>query len=461
MAIAACGSNQKLSSTTTGTTPGSARSPKTTTVDIYSSLPDSGADAARSHQIETGIRLALRQPHSTPRRFKVDYTQLCDSARPRHRSHGPTSRDKISSSGHEASRHCTGNWSATAVVGNAHRAASDANTVAYIGDLNSGATALSLPILNQAGIVQITPGSGYTGLTNSVKPYKTMPITGADEPGKYYPQGTSTDKRTLLRMIPNDLVQASAALKVLQQAHCQKLSAWEFGSDLESKSLLAAVIATATLKYKMTYVTPHALPAKFPYENYAAHVVAPTGIHCAILVGHVTRSAEQLTLELRAQLGSAFTIVGTTGFCTPDWLRGIPSVDRKNVAAVLYCTTPARPVKDYDGYAKFVALFRRSDHREPTAYNLYGYVATVMLLRALKDIPSGDDARQQVLSGMVEDFAPIEVDNTRGQVSAFSFDTSGNVGSNAYGIDVFRRGRPQYKRTVTIDSATDLLSSDG
>ena len=41
-------------------------------------------------------------------------------------------------------------------------------TVAYIGDLNTGATELSLPILNQAGIVQLTPGSGYPGLTDKV-----------------------------------------------------------------------------------------------------------------------------------------------------------------------------------------------------------------------------------------------------------------------------------------------------
>jgi branched-chain amino acid transport system substrate-binding protein len=465
LAISACGSTQKPASTTatTTTTPGKGSS----TVAIYSSLPESGADAAKSRQIETGIRLALHQAHYKAGKFKIAYKPLCDSAAPRKRSHAPTSRGKISTGARTDTRKCSGSWNQTAVVENAEKAASNRQTVAYIGDLNSGATALSLPILNQAGVVQITPGSGYPGLTNSVtvKAPKgltiTQPITEPDEPGKYYPQGL--DNRTLLRMIPNDLVQASAALYVLQKAGCQKLSAWNFGNDAESKSLLTALIATAVLKYKMDYVPPPAMPAKTSALTYVTQLVAPTGIRCAVLDGHVTKAAESLTLYLREHLSPAPTIVGTSGFCNRDWLQGIPSVDRKVVAAELYCTTPARPVtvKEYDGAAKFIALFRRAHHRQPTAYNLYGYVATVMLLRALKQPVSGEDDRQQVLTDMVDDTAPNAVDTTPGQVTAFSFDQYGNLESTDYGIDDFKRGGPHHDETVDVIDPTYLLSSAG
>jgi branched-chain amino acid transport system substrate-binding protein len=465
LAIAACGSGQKPTATNTTTAKPTHNS---TTVDIYSSLPDSGAEAAHSHQIETGIRFALNQAHHTAGHFKVDYVQLaCDSlVRHRSTSRAPTSRGKISSRARGNSRRCGASWNPNAVVDNAETAARNPQTVAYIGDLNSGATELSLPILNQAGIVQITPGSGYPGLTNSVtvktpKGIVINPITQSPEPGKYYPQGLGN--RTLLRMIPNDLVQASAALDVLHKAGCEKFSAWNFGTDTESKSLLAAVIATAVLKYKMDYSAPPAIPAKTSYLTYVTHLVAPTGIHCAVLVGHVTKAAESLTLHLREQLTPSPTIIGTSGFCNSEWLQGIPSVDRKLVAADLYCTTAARPVtvKEYDGSAKFIAQFRRTYHREPTAYNLYGYVATVMLMRALKDADSGTDIREQVLTNMVDDNAPNAVDYSPGQVSAFSFDKYGNLESSDYGIDSLKRGKPQYSETVDLDDSTHLLPSGG
>jgi branched-chain amino acid transport system substrate-binding protein len=466
LAIAACGSSQKPSAATTSTTGTPPSHSATKTVEIYSSLPESGSDASRSHQIETGIKFALAGAHYKAGGFTVKYKALCDSSRTvTHRSHPPTSRGKISTSTRTTTRKCAGDWSQTAAAANAEQAAINPQTVAYIGDLNSGATEVSLPILNQAGIVQITPGSGYVGLTDTVtvnNPKNVGAITQPGEPGKYYPQGL--DNRTFLRMIPNDLVQASAALDVLHKAGCQKFSAWNFGSDGESRSLLAAVIATAS-KYKMLYVQAPPLSAKTKYENYAAHVVAPTGIHCAVMVGHVTKAAEALTLELHEQLPPPFTIVGTDGFCTADWVQGISSIYRKTVADELYCTTPALPVNKYAGSGTFIAAFRKAFKRLPTAYDLYGYAATEMLLRALLDTDTKEDTRSQVLSNMVYGYAPSEVTETPGQIKAFSFapddgnlETSNDAGINKYGVDAFKHGTPQHFETASIDTA-HLLSS--
>jgi branched-chain amino acid transport system substrate-binding protein len=455
LAIAACGSQHKPTSTTSTTTTTTTTPAASSTVAIYSSLPDSGADAAHSRQIEAGIRLALDQAGGKAGSFKVVYYQRCDSAVPRKRPHGPTSRNKISASERAHSRKCSGNWSPTAVVRNAGDAARNPQTVAYIGDLNSGATELSLPILNQAGIVQVTPGSGYVGLTNAitVKNPKGLTITLPGEPGKYYPQGS--DPHTLLRMIPNDLVQASAALDVLAKTSCQKFTAWKFGSDQEATSLFDAVIATAA-KYKLDYVPAPPRPDKDSYATYVSHVLAPTGIHCAVMVGHITNSAESLTLELREQLSPPPAIVGTTGFCVRAWLQGIPSEWRKDVAASLSCLTPALPVSQYAGHARFTQLFQRTDHRPPTTYNLYGYEATEMLLRALHNVDSDEDVRQQVLTSM----AYNEIDNIPGQASAFSFyPIDGNLATNTdYGVAEFVQGTLRYTHKLSIDE-THLLSS--
>ena len=50
-----------------------------------------------------------------------------------------------------------GNWDPGQTSTNARKAAQDKSTVAYIGEFNSGASAVSIPILNQAGIAQISP----------------------------------------------------------------------------------------------------------------------------------------------------------------------------------------------------------------------------------------------------------------------------------------------------------------
>jgi branched-chain amino acid transport system substrate-binding protein len=453
LAIAACGSKQKpLTTTTTG----AASSHSSKTVEIYSSLPESGPDAARSRQIETGIEFALKQAHHRSGTFQVRATPLCDTTPPaRHRSHAPTSRDKVGSGSHTASRKCTGNWNPTAAADNAETAAKNPETVAYIGDLNSGATALSLPILNQAGIVQITPGSGYPGLTDSVpvsKP-KGVQITLPGEPGRYYPRGLGPDQRTLLRMIPNDLVQASAELYVLKRAGCQKFSAWNFGTDMESKSLLAAVIVTA-LKYKMVDYSP-VLPKQTKDYVTFAQALGHAGVRCAIMIGHVTHDAVLLTNYLANQIVPTPTIVGSSGFCSSDWVRGVS----KNVVAKLFCTTPALPVAAYAGSAGFIKAYRHTYKRQPTAYSVYGYVATEMLLQSLRDIDEDGDTRQQVLSSMVDDNAPDAYSFVHGHISTFSFVIHGNLGADDhYGVDHFKSGRPQHFETVDVP-ATYLLSS--
>ena len=48
-------------------------------------------------------------------------------------------------------------------AGNAKTAAQDPSTIAYLGDLDSGATAVSLPLINAAGILQVSPASPYIG----------------------------------------------------------------------------------------------------------------------------------------------------------------------------------------------------------------------------------------------------------------------------------------------------------
>ena len=76
----------------------------------------------------------------------------------------------------------TGVWDPGLTAADAKAAAQDKTTIAYLGDYDSGASAISLPLVNAAGILQISPASPYVGLTSARD-------AGQDEPDRFYPTG--------------------------------------------------------------------------------------------------------------------------------------------------------------------------------------------------------------------------------------------------------------------------------
>src|SRR5436190_19197910 len=92
-----------------------------------------------------------------------------------------------------------GAWTDDRVLDNARQAVRDINAIAYIGDRDSAATALSLPLTNGGGLLQVSPTSSYDGLT---RPGAVR--TG--EPERFYPSA----KRTVGGLVPPDHVPASA-----------------------------------------------------------------------------------------------------------------------------------------------------------------------------------------------------------------------------------------------------------
>src|SRR5687767_4542744 len=138
------------------------------TVTVYSSLPLQGAPRAQSEKMVNGIELALEQAGGKAGSTTVKYVSL-DDATPQ-----------------------AGSWTPEATSANARKAAQDDSSIAYIGEFNSGATAISLPILSEAGIAQVSPANSAVGLTTD------GPGAQPGEPDKYYPTGN----RTFSRIVP-------------------------------------------------------------------------------------------------------------------------------------------------------------------------------------------------------------------------------------------------------------------
>ena len=123
-----------------------------------------------------GIKLALEQAGGKAGDTTVKYTSLDDSTAQ------------------------AGTWTPEATSANARKVAQDDSAVAYIGEFNSGASAISIPILNEVPIAQISPANTAVGLTSD------EPGADKGEPDKYYPTGT----RHYLRIVPKDTIQGAA-----------------------------------------------------------------------------------------------------------------------------------------------------------------------------------------------------------------------------------------------------------
>jgi len=81
-----------------------------------------------------------------------------------------------------------GKWEPAQVTSNANKAVADPSVVALIGHFNSGAK-LSIPVLNQADLVMVSPQT----------PILVWPSQGkANKPNVYYPNG----KRNYARVVP-------------------------------------------------------------------------------------------------------------------------------------------------------------------------------------------------------------------------------------------------------------------
>src|SRR4051794_7574815 len=195
------------------------------TVHVYSSLPLQGASRTQTASTVQGIRLALAEAGGTAGNYAIDYTSLDDSTA------------------------AAGNWDPGQTAKNARRVARDAQAVAYIGEFNSGASAISIPILNAAGIPQVSPSNTYPGLTRG------GPGTERGEPDKYYPTGV----RTYMRIVPNDTVEAAALVALLRRDRCRNVALADDGETYGAG--LDRLIRLDAAKIGMHVVSDHVINA--------------------------------------------------------------------------------------------------------------------------------------------------------------------------------------------------------
>ena len=380
-ALAACGS---VTSVHVASDPVAARTPRTLTV--YIDLPvrgPTGAQGSASQQqdIVKGARLALAQWG-----HRVAY--------------GPGGRGgsyHVILRGRNDADPASGTWSQDLTSTNAQTALSDPSTVAYIGDFDSAATALSLQVLSPAGILQISPWSPYIGFTDA------NPADGKGDPARYYPPNGPD---TFARVVPSDLTEATATLEYMRAEGVTRL--YVLGDVSVFDAAIAQLVANAApaAAYGITVVgfisgidtQTNSQPRG--YAQYAASIAAarPDAVFLGATPGV---GAMALWRELHTMLPTAKLFAPST-LATPAFLTGIAAAaDQCSTAAgaavacapvtgATYVTSPILQPAQYPARARAVLRAFRRFYRNlpgsasPSAYALYGYSAMDDVLTAIR-----------------------------------------------------------------------------
>jgi branched-chain amino acid transport system substrate-binding protein len=324
-------------------------------------------------------------------------------------------------------------WDPVQTTVNAHLATADKTTIGYIGEFNSGASAISIPLLNRAGIAQISPASTAVGLTSDAG--------GADpgEPQKYYP----TMIRTFARVVPSDTVEAAVQVQIQKGLGCTKTFVLDDnevdGADSASSFSFAAHAAGLDVAAVEAYD-----PDATDYTSLARSVAA-SGANC-VLISAITEShAALLTRELAAAMPKA-RFFGTAGVAestyTDPLQGGIPlTLDHR-----LMITVATLPQADYPpaGQAFYAAYTRRYGTPEP--YAIFGYEAMGLLLDAIRR-GTRDGRAPAVRSSVVS--ALFATRAHPGAIGTYGIDRDGDTTLRRYGVYRIVDGHLSFWRAIS------------
>jgi len=403
--LSACGGTSN--NTSGGGAAGESTGPAGKVVDIYSSLPTRGPGAADATSVANGIRLALAQSGDKAGRFTVQYTALDDSSG-------------------------DGGWDASLTAANARKAAADPRAVYYIGEFDDDASEVSMPILNEAGIAQVSPANTYVGLTTN------EPGSATGEPNRYAPTGT----RTYLRIVPTDSVQAAADLLAMHEAGCTKVA---IASDDEAYGTGFARLLKLQKDYYGIDIVSFG-PINPDAQNYRAYAATLKNAHadCFLLAGVVSKSNVQVTKDVHLALPTA-KIFGPQDMCDPAWTNpkdgGVPAA----VDPLIECTQVTQSPTAYPGGKAFLAAYKARYHgSNPAPYAILGYEAMRLGVSTIAGLGNDGDSKAAVLSAL---FATAGRHSVLG---TYGFDKTGDTTLRSVGLyKVGSAGDPTFVKTIT------------
>jgi branched-chain amino acid transport system substrate-binding protein len=394
LAFAACGGDDD------GDDSGAGASSGGSTLTIYSSLPLQGDSRPQSEDVVAGEKLALEEAGGKVGKFSVKYVSLDDATA------------------------AAGKWDPAQTSSDARKAAQDKSTIAYLGEFNSGASAISIPILNQANILQISPSNTYVGLTRA---------EGADkgEPDKYYPAG----KRTFGRVVPADHIQAAAQVTYQKDEGCKKTYVLN-DKEVYGKGIAGQVESIGKAQ-GLQIAANEGIDTKAANFRSVAQKVKTSGADCMFFGGITQNKGVQLFADVHAA-NPTMKLFGPDGVADV-FVTKISST----VAAQTYITNPTLDPKLYPPAAQdFFKRFKETYSRDPYPYAIYGYEAMKVALLAIQNAGDKGNDRQAVIDAF---FKIKDRDSVLGK---YSIDENGDTTLTDYGANRVRDKKLVFDKVI-------------
>ena len=370
------------------------------TIKIVSSLPRTGSAKGQTDTIVNGIKMAFDEVGYQVGDFKIVYEDLDDATA------------------------AQGAWTAEREAANADQAVKDADTMIYIGPYNSGAAKVSIPILNKAGILMISPAVTWPGMT---KPGKGDP----GEPGIYQPSGTPN----FTRVVPADDIQAAFGAKWAKKLGVTKVVV------LDDNETYGKGIATLfkencrELGIKVIGGQQSIDPLQPNFRNLMAQIAGGEKPDLIYFGGTSQSKAPTIAKDILA------AGLRDVKFMVPDGCFELTFIQQAGAETFktlpTYVTFGGDPPDRATGKTKeFAEKYLAKYGKQPEGYAIYGYEAGKVAIEAIKKAGQKDRAAILAAAFGIEDFD--------GATGKWSFDKNGDTTARSMTGNTIENGAFKY-----------------
>jgi branched-chain amino acid transport system substrate-binding protein len=313
-------------------------------------------------------------------------------------------------------------WSPAAAAANARRASQDSAAIAYIGDLDSGATRFSLPITNEAHILQVSPASSAIDLV--------QPFLGAGDqiPDEVQPTG----QRTFGRVIPSDEAQANAGAAWAKRLGISTARVVGDGSSFSR-------VMESAFGEQARQSGIHVQRTKLAAPREVCGLSSPAGGSPKRLLGYYAGAA----IPTGRQLGCITNGIAGTRLMATDALLNPAGVRALVPSSALITSAAQDPSQLPASGQRFVRAFQDHYHRAPGRYAAYGYEAMAVVLDSIKRAGDSGADRDSVVSSF------FDTTNRHSVLGTYSIDDVGDTTLNRLAGYRIAHGRPVLMTALT------------
>lgn len=373
------------------------------TINLYSSWPLTGATEQLGNGMVSAVKFALEIYGNAAGGFALKYSALDDGIAANN-----------------------GSWDGPTEAANATKVVNDEDAMVYIATYNSGAAEASIPITNEAGMAQISPGNTAVQLT------KENPANPKGYPDVLYPSG----KRTYMRVVPADDLQGSASAN------------WAF-NKLGAKSAYV-------LHDNQTYGKGVASVFESEYKKLGGDVLGfepynpNSPEYQALMTKIAAKNPALLYVGAISDLNVAKVIQDMrsimspddVAFMGPDGLNNSAFIEAAGDAAEgAYITFAGLPANALTGKGKaFTEEMTKRLGSVPDAYSIYAFEAAVVVIQAI-DVAGVKD-RAKILDTM------FHTKDFRGLIGTWSFTETGDTNSTTVSLNQVKDGTITFQEVI-------------